>query len=520
MKIWITGYDGQTHSVDLFETFAALARDDVADFPALRAHQRHPWHAFTVQVAALTLLHTGESVLPEDAETWRVRLLALTPDWPDGEAWSLVVDDWDKPAVLQPPGMDEALRNSARRVGTPDELDMLLTARNHDLKGSRITRAGDDDWLFALVSLQTQEGQMGAGNYGISRMNGGYGARVGLGLRPQTDTPGGAFRRDVARLVEMRPTIAQDSEARGNIGLVWLERWDGDSQIRFPELDPYYVEVCRRVRLVGGPEGIEGAVVTTSKKPRVVAQTLKGVTGDPWAPVLRDGTRSWGIGATGFGYRKMTDLLDKQVIQLPPLAEAATSDGKSGLTLLARAITRGQGKTEGYHERAIPLPPKAVGRLLGGGGGRDRLAEVAKVRREAAYEVQKILRHALFALHQAGAEEVRFDDEVTKARVQRFERRLDQRIDACFFDEAFWEHATSDDSPEDASARYLPQWRRRLADEAGLVLDEAVEAAPRTQMRRLRAVTRANGIFRARLAKFLTLDPVRPARSTAPGVKA
>ena len=34
-----------------------------------------------------------------------------------------------------------------------------------------------DDWLMALVSLQTQEGVMGAGKYGVARMNSGYGSR-------------------------------------------------------------------------------------------------------------------------------------------------------------------------------------------------------------------------------------------------------------------------------------------------------------------------------------------------------
>ena len=513
MKIRITGHGGAVRSVDLFETFAALARNEVADFPALRAHQRHPWHAFVVQVAAQALLRAGEATLPDTADAWRAHLLSLTPDFPNGEAWSLVGDDWDKPALLQPPGMEKALRKAGKRAATPDELDMLLTARNHDLKSARMGRAGDDDWLFALVSLQTQEGQMGAGNYGISRMNGGYGARVGIGLRPAADTPGAAFRRDAARLVALRPKLEDESAAQGDIGLVWLLPWDGSDQIAFPRLDPYYVEVCRRVRLVGGSDGIECAVVANSKKPRI-AQALKGMTGDPWAPVLGDGTKSWGVSATGFGYRRMADLLNTK---LPPLAEPTPHDGASGLTLLARAVTRGQGKTEGYHERAVAVPAKGA-RLLGG-AQRDRLANVVKVRQEAAAKASNILRHALFVLHQGGAEKARLDDPVTKARVERFERRLDQRIDASFFDDAFWAHATFVGPPEVGDAAALATWRRTLADEARLVFREAIEAAPRTQMRRLRAVTRASGILEARLTSFVDPDRARASASARQGVE-
>ena len=36
------------------------------------------------------------------------------------------------------------------------------------------------------------------------------------------------------------------------LALVWLSPWDGATSLRPEELDPYYVEICRRVRLGGG----------------------------------------------------------------------------------------------------------------------------------------------------------------------------------------------------------------------------------------------------------------------------
>ena len=81
---------GGLHQGSLFDVFAALARGEAWSFPALRPHQREPWHAFTVQVAALALIRAGVEEMPTQDAAWRDLLLALTPDHPGGEAWDLV----------------------------------------------------------------------------------------------------------------------------------------------------------------------------------------------------------------------------------------------------------------------------------------------------------------------------------------------------------------------------------------------------------------------------------------------
>ena len=40
---------------------AALCRGEVGDFPRLRPHQRHVWHALLVQLAALALAGAGRA---------------------------------------------------------------------------------------------------------------------------------------------------------------------------------------------------------------------------------------------------------------------------------------------------------------------------------------------------------------------------------------------------------------------------------------------------------------------------
>ena len=71
---------------------------------------------------------------------------------------------------------------------------MLVTAKNHDLKSSIAAQANVDDWIFALVTLQTMEGFGGVGNYGIARMNSGFGNRPAFSLAPVGQNPGAHVR--------------------------------------------------------------------------------------------------------------------------------------------------------------------------------------------------------------------------------------------------------------------------------------------------------------------------------------
>ena len=66
----------------------------------------------------------------------------LTPNYPDDEPWQLVVDDITKPAFMQPPASSKAKEQEYKAaVATPDELDMLVTSKNHDLKAAVAVQA-------------------------------------------------------------------------------------------------------------------------------------------------------------------------------------------------------------------------------------------------------------------------------------------------------------------------------------------------------------------------------------------
>ena len=176
---------GVRKDANLPEVFAALVSDKVVSFPALRPHQRHAWHAFLVQLGAMAMHRAGGADLPDIADEWAKLIRGLTPDFPEDEPWQLVVEDITKPAFMQAPASSKEKEKDFKAVAaTPDELDILVTSKNHDLKSSVASRAVPGDWLFALVTLQTMEGFGGAGNYGVSRMNGGFGSRPAFTLAP------------------------------------------------------------------------------------------------------------------------------------------------------------------------------------------------------------------------------------------------------------------------------------------------------------------------------------------------
>ena len=186
---------------------AAMACGKVSRFPSLRAHQRPSWHMFTVQLAVLALWSSDRRDLPREATAWIDLLRGLTPDHADDAPWCMLVESPAKPAFLQPPDPGKL---KWTEISTPDDLDLLITARNHDIKQLASRAPEVEDWLFALVSLQTSAGYDGRGNYGIARMNGGSASRPMMGLAPARKgnyriDPSAWWARDVKQLLAQRP---------------------------------------------------------------------------------------------------------------------------------------------------------------------------------------------------------------------------------------------------------------------------------------------------------------------------
>lgn len=478
---------GERISATLPELFVALAQDAVRDFPALRPHQRHPWHAFLVQLAAIAL-HGADHTEPlASAAEWRSALLALTPDDADGAAWCLV-SPVNRPAFMQAPEPSGSIGDWKNAYTAADELDMLVTSKNHDLKTRRMDAAEFENWVYALVSLQTQDGFPGNKNFGIARMNSGSGSRCGVGVVPNGQF-GKRWLRDVNVLQQNRTKVLQrlDLKDAGGIALIWLVPWSGGDSLSFASLDPWFIEVCRRVRLTMHCKLT--AYVTGSEVRRVSAEKLRGVTGDAWMPVDSTEAKVLTISRRGFDYKLAADLLFGTKLDKADAQMWRAGDDANGVYLIAQGVARGQSKTEGYHERRIPISRKVRQGLAM--RQTDALAKLAAERIEAIAEVRKMLWGALTALFGNGAKDETGKDkdanDTVKDRANLFAQPFEAQCDAHFFPELNEEIEAEHDAPEAIRS----QWLLALADRAEQVLHAAFVAGPRSSQLRYRAQSAA-----------------------------
>jgi len=472
--------DGTRIRLSLPDLFVALAEDRIRDFPALRPHQRHPWHAFLVQLAAMALHQADQATPFPNAAAWKAALLALTPDDPDGAAWCLITPP-ERPALMQAPVPEETLKAWKNQLLAPDELDMLVTSKNHDLKAARMRRSVPEDWLLALISLQTQEGFLGAGNYGISRMNGGFASRPALGAVP-LGRWGRRWARDVRRLLDCRAEISHDMGLceHGGIGLVWVRPWNGTDSLAFGALDPFYIEICRRIRLVESPDGI-AALATGSKAPRIEAKSRNGVTGDAWMPIETGAGKALTITGKGFDYKLSSELLFGQKFRSPIAQALIAEDGAQGIVMLARGVTRGQGKTEGYHERRIPISPKVRAFMIQ--KKTDGLAKIAEERVSDISKIRGVLWTALATLFENGAPKDTFGDSA-KDKANLFAKPFERFEDARFFDGPL---GLNEEIESEQPGDVRLNWYLDMAKRAESILTEAFDSGPRSGEQRYRA---------------------------------
>ena len=480
--------------VSLAGLFAGLAAGDVRGFPALRPHQRPAWHMFLVQLGALALWrHRAEVWSPEDLPTdpkfWTVALRALTADYPDDAPWRLVVDDDAKPAFLQPPA-PPGLRWKWSVVETADALDMLITSRNHDLKQTVARRATAEDWVFALVSLQTMEGYGGKYNWGIARMNGGSASRPMLGLAPAKQEtaldPAAWWARDVTRLVAMRTARKKNAlGAAGGPALLWCLPWPEGEQLDLSTLDPWFIEVCRRVRLSGG-SAITGRR-NRSKVARIDAKQFNGSVGDPWAPVHKTEGKSFTLSGGDFDYRRLCSLLFSGDWEVPPLACPDNLDANTML-LVAEALSRGNVKTEGFKSRVLPIPGWVARRMFSS----PTAATLSQAQMNEIAQFDKAIRTALALVAARGDRELLHRDHYVLARPAQ--NRFNRKVDRLFFP-SLWrrvEAATDQASADKEKTKFL----KDLYQIAQAAFDTELPTIPCTAIHRPRAEARARRWFR------------------------
>ena len=412
---------------------AALSRHEINDYPAMRSHQVMFWHMFCVQLGAMAL--RGEDNLPQTEEDWRDFLRTMTPDHPDDTPWTLAVDDWTKPAFMQAAVPDNvALENDILSV---DALDILITAKNHDIKQAYTTHTAED-WLFALVALQTGDGYGGSGNYGIARMNGGSSSRVLVGLAPVgiprsiAPNPGAWFTRDTRVLLDKSVDLRSPGfKVSEGLGLTWLAPWPEGEKLQISDLDRFFIEICRRIRLIS----CDGNIVAkkgTSKSVRIDAKSFQGALADPWAPVHKTENKSLTIGEDGdFDYRQILELAFSSNWNQPLLAKLAKfENANTRMTLVTQALARGNCKTGGFRCRMTPVIGKVVPAL----GNTEKRREIHEIGKEQARNIKnfsEIMAHALvMAVARGNTDMIKSKDYIHAKTAQS---ALNRHADQIFF---------------------------------------------------------------------------------------
>ena len=451
---------------------ARLGKNEVRHLMGIQRHQSDAFHVFLCYLAGAVLARDGRSNPVQDEDFWREGLLKLAGN-AGYDAWQLVSDDVSKPAFMQPPLAGDS-RNPTSVMNTPDELDLLPTAKNHDVKQKRADRAQVDTWLYALISLQTMSGFYGRGNQGISRMNRGYGSRPVVELI-RDRIPGQRWIDAVTRLLEHRKYVLREPFGYDSEGLVlvWVEPWDGSTSLELARLDPFYIEVCRRIRFRGG-DGVEYAESYTSMQPRIAAKELNGVVGDPWLPVdlkgidkgKKAGVKALTFPSAGITAEHMRRLIFEDELRLFALQRPQPT-WKGDLWLSASVLVRGEGVTDGFCEWELRIPEQKTLSIFGTSAQRDALEKLGRDAIAYVATVQnRVLKPAVFAYALGAPERLDLDDSFGNSAWMRSSRRYESLWSTEYFPWLFSVPESFDDQEE------LRRWVGILRDHALTVLSE------------------------------------------------
>ncbi len=499
----------QTTRASLPELLALLGEDRVDSLPGLQRHQEDAFHIFLCYLAGAVLDRQGRAEPRQSAVFWLEGIRALTnaEGCDNDDAWTLVVDDPTRPAFLQAPAPSrevymreyvfERKTNKPRKAKatTPAALDVLQTARNHDIKAARGWSDEPEAWCYALLTMQTMTGYSGRGNQSISRMNGGYGSRPCVGWQEHRRA-GTRFLRDTAVLLSHRSTWLEQPYPYRNVGkvLLWLQAWDGEVPLPLSTLDPFYLEIARRIRLISTQDGYR-ALAATASSPRIAAKDQKGNLGDPWIPINIEKGSALTVQGTGLTPKLLRELLFPDGVYNPAVMQDVSA-GQGAGWLSASVLVGGDCTTDGFHEAAIRIPEKIRPVVFGKSPARDRLAGLSKQGLETAARIQyKALRPALFALMEGGPDSIHPDKTEISHWVDKAAGAYSRHWNPLYFD---WLWSTLD-QPDDAAA--LKPWFEQLRKLAETTLEQAFDRVPLRSGRNYRGKTRARGMFYGSLHK-------------------
>ncbi len=480
--------------MSLPQLLTALGTDRVESLAGLQRHQEDAFHIFLCYLAGAVLAREGCSEPIQDEEFWRNGIRRLTGR-ADDCAWTLVVEDVTQPAFMQAPLLRPGSFESEFSIVklTPDALDLLLTGRSHDIKAARAIDARPDEWIYALISLQTMAGYI-LKHQGIARMNSGLGSRPCVSLI-YGSRPGERWLRDTRKLLGIRSglLVRPWPYRPDGVVLTWLSAWDRQKSLSLDVLDPFFLEICRAVRCVM-QDGRIVARTSTEKAPRINAKDQNGILGDPWIPInmndRKKGSSALTVSSAGLTPELLRNLIFEEGFQPAAMQQPDAGREAEPCTFCASVLVRGQGTTDGFHSVALPIPSQVAPRLFRRGPERDRLAALSKTGiQDAGLILQKVLKPALFSLLEGGPESINFDKREVGAWVERAAKRFAEAWNRGFFP-WLWR---SVEHPDPNTARR--EWLDALRGMAWTALQEAVARSPERSGRHYRARVQAEGLF-------------------------
>ena len=298
------------------------------------------------------------------------------------------------------------------------------------------------------------------------------------------------------------------------IALLWTVPWDGTKAepLLLTEMEPFYIEICRRIRMRWSANELS-AVRAKSEVGGKRLVDVKGLTGDPWAPISNianaQGTPhkflDWEY---KFGYARVVAGLTSPDWKQPYLLRLAQFDkGFNGdMILVARGMIRSEGLrlvTKGYHERIIPIRRKlrsAIGRRAGSGDAMDDVGRIANERIKQAAIVQGLLKESIETfIVQGQIPRLRKLTEDDRRRVRNYSSELDAIIDSTFFEDLQVEFEEDDADERD---RIRNKWLLNDKDDDGVInharhiLADAQDALPCRTLQRYRARVRSDSVFK------------------------
>ena len=227
-------------------------------------------------------------------------------------------------------------------------------------------------------------------------------------------------------------------------------------------------------------------------KIRSLAETGVGIIGmDSPIYKINEQENAVTISGNGFGFREVSRYLDRDRYQLPELAKPQTSDGDT-VYLVARTLVRGQGKTEGYHEREIPLRSRMTS-MLRNQNGRITLAAEAKERVEYVREVSSILRHAVKTYLQNGVSTGQIRNEHQKI-INDCGRCMQQTVEA-----DFWERLQDGIESDDQNLERAEWVHWSLVPQASALLESIQKTGLCHTRDRFRAIAESSDLFGRRI---------------------